>query len=77
MDSVPQQTTIIDGYVSHGRYYDAYRYIATQVRGAAGRNQNLPDWFDAAADINGPNQTFLKEWVFTSNSNSYPGARQH
>lgn len=68
MDSVPQQTAILNGYLLNGQYYQGYTYISSQISGEAAWNQKLVSWFNTAAQVNGPQENFWKAWVFTSNA---------
>lgn len=68
MPTPAEQTIVIEGHLSQGRYDLAYNYIANQIDGDQSWDQRLVDWFEDAAEINGSEANFLKDWVFTSNA---------
>ena len=68
MTSDLDQVEILEDMIASGQYDTAYLYIADQIEGGPGWDQNLPDWFRAAAQINGPEPNFLKSFVFSSNA---------
>ncbi|MFC4292418.1 hypothetical protein ACFOWX_08315 [Sphingorhabdus arenilitoris] len=54
--------------MDRGDYPGGYRYIAEQIRNDSRYNPKLAGWFEAAAEINGDPDSFLRDYVFTSNA---------
>lgn len=68
MPTGTEQASHVRDLASQGRYEEAYRYISDQIDGDPNWDPRLAEWFNRAADINGPTPNFWKLWIFTSNA---------
>jgi len=66
----PDDASYVLDLAQQERYADAYRYMAAQIRIDPSWDASLADWADRAADINGSEPNFWKDWVFTFNANA-------
>lgn len=68
MPSNVDNIAAVQQFLNNGNYAAGYRYIRDQVRNDPRYHPNLHNWFDTAADINGNPDSFIRNYVFTSNA---------
>jgi hypothetical protein len=68
MPSSADNITAVQQFLNNGNYAAGYRYIRDQIRNDPRYHPYLHNWFDQAADINGNPNSFIRNYVFTSNA---------